>query len=159
MQGCNWSAATLNPIPSFSVSIFALKYEHNTNGFASLWNFSSCRDSSEDVAGCYLRRLNFRSLSSRAMRVLLRGVKHGQSLSLLMKKSILKIQNKLETRSTPSNVNELDNEQKCCVLMNKEWHWARVIEPTFSPLEPFKFSVLISFAFLHMSQRLRKKPW
>ncbi len=52
-----------------------------------------------------------------------------------MEKYISKIQNELETKSPPSNVNELDNEQICCVLINKEWHRARVTEPKLSPLE------------------------
>ncbi|EFX87075.1 hypothetical protein DAPPUDRAFT_235975 [Daphnia pulex] len=44
------------------------------------------------------------------------------------------MQNKLETRSPPLNVNELDNKQICCVLINKEWHRARVPESKLSPL-------------------------
>lgn len=60
------------------------------------------------------------------------GVTH--HLSLLMKNYITATQKKLESRSPPLNLNELDIYQLYCVLVNKEWLRARVLQPELSPL-------------------------
>jgi tudor domain-containing protein 1/4/6/7 len=60
------------------------------------------------------------------------GVTH--HLSLLMKSYITATRKKLESRSPPLNVNELNIYQLYCVLVNKEWLRARVLQPELSPL-------------------------
>ena len=62
------------------------------------------------------------------------GFTHDCSLSLLMDNYIATIQKKLNSKSPPLNVNELDNRQMCCVLINKKWLRARISEPKLSPL-------------------------
>ncbi len=61
------------------------------------------------------------------------GVTH--HLSLLMKNYITATQKKLESRSPPLNANELDIHKLYCVLVNKEWMRARVLQPKLSPLD------------------------
>lgn len=58
------------------------------------------------------------------------GITHDRSLYLLMEKYLESIRHYLETRAPPLNLNVLD--RVCCVLINHQWHRARVPEPKLS---------------------------
>ncbi|XP_032782253.2 tudor domain-containing protein 1 isoform X2 [Daphnia magna] len=54
------------------------------------------------------------------------GMTHDQSLYFLMKSYIASVQDKLKSRAPPLSIKELDNKQIYCVLINRQWHRAKV---------------------------------
>ncbi|KAI9557904.1 hypothetical protein GHT06_014656 [Daphnia sinensis] len=54
------------------------------------------------------------------------GMTHDRSLHFLMKSYIAAVQDQLKSRAPPLSVKELDNKQIYCVLVNHQWHRAKV---------------------------------